>query len=76
MDPGLVQKLSEYLVSLSDKNETETKTTGGGFLTARVQRRPTGWMVKNKKAQQEKKDLKIDEKISVQLVSPNRGFKF
>lgn len=84
LDPGLIQKLSEYLVSMAEKNEIVAKNSTGGtgsnkFVTARVQRRPTGWTVKNKKNPQEtknNKDLKIDEKISVQMVNPNRGFKF
>ena len=82
IDPSLIQKLSDYLVSMAEKNEIVAKNSSGGsnkFVTARVQRRPTGWTVKTKKNPQEiknNKDLKIDEKISVQLVSPNRGFKF
>lgn len=78
LDPELILKMSDYLVSLAEKNEIVAKTSTK-FVTARVQRRPTGWMVKNKKNPQEVKksnDLQIDEKTSVQLVSPNRGFKF
>ena len=67
-----------------NKNEVEAKNPGGKFVTARVQRRPTGWTVKKpnmkespmKNPNKKSEDLQIDEKISVQVVSPIRNFKF
>ena len=54
LNPGLIQKLSDYLASMAEKNEIVAKTSSGAnFVTARVQRRPTGWTVKNKKNPQE-----------------------
>ena len=77
LDSNLIQKLSDYLVAMAEnKSELEAKNSGGSFVTARVQRRPTGWTIKNKKEQKKSDDLQIDEKISVQVVSLNRNFKF
>lgn len=75
LNSNIIQKLSEYLVAMAQKNEIVAKESGSKFVTARVQRRPTGWTVKTKNPQQ-KKDLEINEKICVQMVNPNRGFKF
>ena len=64
----------------NEKNEIVAKnSSGGNFVTARVQRRPTGWTIKNKQNPQKiqkNQDLKIDEKTSVQVVTPTRNFKF
>ena len=80
LNPSLIQKLSDYLASMAEKNEIVAKnSSGGNFVTARVQRRPTGWTIKNKQNPQKiqkNQDLKIDEKTSVQVVTPTRNFKF
>jgi len=77
LDSNLIQKLSDYLVAMAEnKSELEVKNSGGSFVTARVQRRPSGWTIKNKIEQKKTENLQIDEKNSIEVVSPVRSFKF